>query len=121
MAPSQIQHASTIEELMNRESPRTRNIRRVVATLVLSFLLTLWVLNVHSFVTETDRYTSAHQDSRKLREIVVNESERYSDGDVVDGDYSEEPFRMPQSFSPLEEPIMQEVAEPRVGLRGTVA
>ena len=70
---------STIERIMNREPLRTRTVRRVAATILLSFLVTLWGVNVHSFVTETNRYTQQHQNRQLNTELMVKHSEPSSD------------------------------------------
>ena len=69
---------STIELIMNREPLRTRTVRRVAASILLSFLVTLWGVNVHSFVTETHRYTSQNQ-HRQLKMNVVVKHEHSSE------------------------------------------
>ena len=90
---------STIERIMNREPLRTRTVRRVAATILLSFLVTLWGVNVHSFVTETNRYTQQHQHRQLNTELVVKYSEPSSDTSTA---------RIPATVSAAEEPSMLE-------------
>ena len=69
---------STIELIMNREPLRTRQIRRLVSTIILSFLVTLWGVNIHSFVTETHRYTNQiQQPQRRLNMGKSDEIKEY--------------------------------------------
>ena len=95
---------STIELIMNRESFRIRKIRRVAATIILSFLVTMWGVNIHSFVTQTHRYTSQHQ--QPPRKLIENAEGVANDVAV------EESALTPATPDHGEEPNASEVATP---------